>query len=101
VAGVRQEVPTPEPVERPEEVDLDIKWSSHTNKRKSEIDIPMLMLTCPHFAELARGMEGYIRNWNDLHRAAGKIRGMAGISDSPGMCRRRPLVRPSPPPQLL
>lgn len=81
VAGVRQEVRTPEPVERPEEVNLDIEWSSHTNKRKSEIDIPMLMLTCPHFAELARGMEGYIRNWNDLHRAAGKIRGMAGISE--------------------
>jgi replication initiation protein RepC len=34
------------------------------------------MLTCPHFAEMARGMEGCIRNWDDLHRAAGKMRGM-------------------------
>ena len=42
----------------------------------------MLMVTCPHFAEMARQLEGgYIRNWNDLHRAAGKIRGMAGISE--------------------
>ena len=42
----------------------------------------MLMLTCPHFAEMARGMEGYIKDWNDLHRAAGNIRGMAGISEN-------------------
>lgn len=42
----------------------------------------MLMVTCPHFAEMARQLEGgYIRNWNDLYRAAGKIRGMAGISE--------------------
>lgn len=76
------EKPKPERVERPEEVDLDIEWSTHTNKRSSNVDIPMLMLTCPHFAEMARNLEGYIRDWNDLHRAAGKIRGMAGISEN-------------------
>ncbi|KPB00667.1 plasmid replication protein RepC [Ahrensia marina] len=67
--------------ERPEKVDLDIQWSSHTNKRTSQVDIGMLMLSCPRFGALARGTEGYIRDWNDLHRAAGKIRGMAGISE--------------------
>jgi replication initiation protein RepC len=75
-AGIELEPPTPERVERPEDVGIDIEWSTHTKKRKSDIDIPTLMLTCPHFAEMARGMEGCIRNWDDLHRAAGKMRGM-------------------------
>lgn len=62
--------------------EADINWSTHTHERGSEIDIPMLMVACPHFAETARNLEGgYIRNWNDMHRAAGKIRGMAGISE--------------------
>ena len=81
-AGIEPEKPTTERDERPEEMELDIEWSTHTNKRKSDIDIPMLMLTCPHFAEMARGMEGYIKDWNALHRAAGKIRGMVGISEN-------------------
>ena len=81
-AGAEPEPLTPERVERPEDVDIDIEWGTHTNKRKSDIDIPTLMLTCPHFAEMARGMEGYIRNWDDLHRAAGKMHGMVGISEN-------------------
>lgn len=70
-----------EQVDRAEKEDLDIEWSTHTNKRTSDVDIPMLMLTCPHFAEMARNLVGYVRNWDDLHRAAGKIRGIAGISE--------------------
>lgn len=63
-----------------EEVDLDIKWNTHTNKRQSEIDVPMLMASCPHFAGMARNLQGYLRNWNDVHRAADQLRPMAGIS---------------------
>lgn len=74
--------PKPERVERPEQEEQDIQWSTHTHKRTSEVDIPMLMATCPHFAEMARELGGgYIRDWNELHRAAGQIRGMAGISE--------------------
>ena len=74
--------PTKEPVERPEEVDLDISWTTQRGKRGSEIDLPMLMIACPEFAELARSMEGgYLRDWTDMHRAAAKIRGVAGISE--------------------
>lgn len=81
-AGVAPEKPKPERVGKPEELDTDIEWSTHTGKRTSEVDIPMLMATCPHFAEIARHLGGgYIRNWNELHRAAGQIRGMAGISE--------------------
>jgi len=81
-AGTSPELPTPEQVERSQKVDLDIEWSTHTSKRTSDVDIPMLMLTCPQFAEMARGMEGYIRDWNGIHRAAGKIRPMVGISEN-------------------
>ncbi|WP_299507391.1 plasmid replication protein RepC [uncultured Roseobacter sp.] len=81
-AGVEPEKPKPERFERPGEVDHDIEWSTHTGKRTSDVDIPMLMATCPHFAEMARAVGGgYIRDWNELHRAAGQIRGMAGISE--------------------
>ncbi|ABI93326.1 replication protein C (plasmid) [Roseobacter denitrificans] len=76
------ELPPTEQVEKSQEVDLDIEWSTHTGKRTSDVDIPMLMLTCPQFAELARDMEGYIRDWNGVHRAAGKVRPMVGISES-------------------
>ena len=68
-------------VEKLQKDDLDINWSSHTNKRGSEVDIPMLMMTCPYFAEMARSLNGYLRDWNDVHRAAGQIRPMTGISE--------------------
>lgn len=80
-ADTEPENPPVEPVERPEEVDLEGEWSTHTNKRRSDIDVPTLMATCPQFGELARGMEGYIRDWNGVHRAAAKIRPMVGISE--------------------
>jgi len=48
--------------ETAEEVDLDINWSTHGGKggakRGSDIDIPMLMASCPHFAEMARSTQG-------------------------------------------
>lgn len=81
VEPVDLNLPSHKTAETDSGINLDIEWSTHTNKRESNIDIPMLMLTCPHFAEMARESEGYIRNWNDLHRAAGKIRAMTGISE--------------------
>ena len=77
-----QELPSSAQAERSQKDDLDFNWSSHTNKRGSEIDIPMLMMTCPHFAEMARSLNGYLRDWNDVHRAAGQIRPMTGISEN-------------------
>lgn len=78
-------VPESEPsveADRSDDVDLEINWSTHGNNRGSQVDIPMLMVACPHFAEMARMLEsGYFRNWNDLHRAAAQIRGIAGISE--------------------
>jgi replication initiation protein RepC len=80
-AGAAPENPPDVPVERPEEVDLEGEWSTHRRKRTSEIDVPMLMATCPEFGEMARGLEGYIRDWSGVHRAAARIRPMVGISE--------------------
>ena len=79
--GVEPEKQMLEPVETTEEVDLDISWSTHTNKRSSDIDVPMLMASCPHFAEMARGTQGYMKDWNDVHRAAAALRPVVGISE--------------------
>ena len=80
-ADVAPESRRTEPIERQEEVDLDISWSTHGTKRGSDIDIPMLMASCPHFAEMARSTQGYMRDWNDVHRAAAALRPIVGISE--------------------
>ncbi|WP_299305476.1 plasmid replication protein RepC [uncultured Litoreibacter sp.] len=80
-AGVVPKEPVVEPDESVEDVDLDISWSTHTNKRSSDIDVPTLMASCPHFAEMARGSQGFMRDWNDVHRAAAALRPIVGISE--------------------
>lgn len=80
-AGAAPEEKGRAPVESPEEVDLDISWSTHGQKRGSDVDIPMLMASCPHFAEMARSTQGYMRDWNDVHRAAAALRPIVGISE--------------------
>ena len=80
-AGAAPEEQGRAPVESPEEVDLDISWSTHGQKRGSDVDIPMLMASCPHFAEMARSTQGYMRDWNDVHRAAAALRPIVGISE--------------------
>ncbi|MEL6609319.1 MAG: plasmid replication protein RepC [Pseudomonadota bacterium] len=84
-AGVAREGQGAEPVDGAEEVDLDINWSTHGHsggtRRGSDVDIPMLMASCPHFAEMARSTGGYLRDWNDVHRAAANLRPSVGISE--------------------
>ncbi|MEQ6204824.1 plasmid replication protein RepC [Sulfitobacter sp. HNIBRBA2951] len=80
-ASVAPKKPVVEPDEKSEDVDFDISWSTHTNKRSSDIDVPTLMASCPHFAEMARGSQGFMRDWNDVHRAAAALRPIVGISE--------------------
>jgi len=80
-AGVVPKERKTERDERPEDIDLDISWSTHGTKRSSDIDIPLLMASCPHFAEMARSTQGFMRDWNDVHRAAAALRPMVGISE--------------------
>ena len=92
-AGVVPEYPPEERVDIDEGVNLEGEWSTQTRKRRSDIDVPMLMATCPEFGEMARGLEGYIRDWNGVHRAAAKIRPMVGISEHAWNVAQRALGR--------
>lgn len=39
------------------------------------------MQACPEFASWARTMGGYLKDWSDLHRVAGQLRPMIGVSE--------------------
>ncbi len=83
-AGAVNESKPDERVEKLEDGELDmldIQWSTHTRRRNSDLDISTLMQSCPQFAEMARSLCGYLKNWDDVHRAAGQLRGVVGISE--------------------
>lgn len=65
------------------EDDLDaIKWDARAKQPdKGHVELETVMAACPAFAVMARGMIGYVKNWDDLHRAAGMVRPMVGISE--------------------
>ncbi|WP_380059000.1 plasmid replication protein RepC (plasmid) [Falsihalocynthiibacter sp. SS001] len=72
------------PITRPEEhVDREMEdWIAETRKKRgAALDIATMMQACPEFASWARNMGGYLRDWNDLHRVAGQLRPMIGISE--------------------
>ena len=85
-ARAAQEMPTPDPVGS-----KDINWSTFGKKgRGAEIDIATVMQSCPSFAEIARDLGGYVTDWEQLHRLAGQIRPMVGISeDAWGVAQQR------------
>ena len=71
---------TGEPAEKAEDVNMDIKWGAERTRR-TDIDVPTLMAACPRFARDAHGLQGYLRDWNDVYRAAERLRSMIGITD--------------------
>ena len=80
-AGAAQELPPVEPVEGTDQQIDKIQWSTHTKTRNSDIDVATLMHACPQFAEMSRSLFGYLKDWNDVHRASGQLRSVAGISE--------------------
>lgn len=72
-------VPNVSPGER---VDRELEeWVAETRKtRGAAIDLPTVMQACPEFASWARSMGGYLKDWGDLHRVAGQLRPMIGVS---------------------
>ncbi|WP_440870614.1 plasmid replication protein RepC [Vannielia litorea] len=76
-AGV---VPNAPPEER---VDRELEdWVTETGKKRgTALDLPTVMQACPEFASWAHNMGGYLKDWGDLHRVAGQLRPMIGISE--------------------
>jgi len=65
-----------------EQVDRDLKdWVAEVRNKRMAIDLPTIMQACPEFASWARNMGGFLKDWGDLHRVAGQLRPMIGISE--------------------
>ncbi len=76
-AGV---VPNAPPEER---VDGELEeWAAEVRKKRgAALDLPTVMQACPEFASWAHNMGGFLRDWGDLHRVAGQLRPMIGVSE--------------------
>ncbi len=65
-----------------DQVDRELEdWVDEVRKKRPALDLPTIMQACPEFASWARNMGGFLKDWNDLHRAAGQLRTMIGISE--------------------
>jgi replication initiation protein RepC len=66
-----------------EQVDRELEdWVAETRKKRgAALDLPTVMQACPEFASWARDMGGYLKDWGDLHRVAGQLRPMIGVSE--------------------
>lgn len=47
----------------------------------TKLEPPLVLQACPEFTSWAHNLQGHIRNWNDLHRVAGQLRPMIGVSE--------------------
>lgn len=55
--------------------------ASDAPKTPAPVDLSTVMQACPEFASWARNMGGFLRDWGDLHRIAGQLRPMIGVSE--------------------
>jgi replication initiation protein RepC len=57
-------------------------WSTIAKKpRGTALDLGTVMQACPGFTQMAHDLGGYIENWNEMHRVAGQVRPMIGVSE--------------------
>ncbi|MCA1337919.1 plasmid replication protein RepC [Pseudooceanicola marinus] len=65
-----------------EQVDRELDvWVTEVSKKRTALDLPTVMQACPEFASWARNMDGFLKDWGDLHRVAGQLRPMIGVSE--------------------
>ena len=76
-AGVVPNAPPEEQVDR----ELEDWVAEARKKRGAALDLPTVMQACPEFASWAHTMGGFLRDWGDLHRVAGQLRPMIGVSE--------------------
>jgi replication initiation protein RepC len=78
-----EEVAAVVPNAQPEDqVDRELEeWVAEVRKKRAALDLPTVMQACPEFASWARNMGGFLKDWSDLHRVAGQLRPMIGVSE--------------------
>lgn len=65
-----------------EQVDRVLEeWVAKVRKKRAALDLPTVMQACPEFASWARNLGGFMKDWGDLHRVAGQLRPMIGVSE--------------------
>ena len=63
-------------------VDKELEdWVAEVRKKRTALDLPTIMQACPEFASWARNLGEFLKDWGDLHRVAGQLRPMIGISE--------------------
>lgn len=74
-------VVTKQGAEAPVEAEQE-DWSTTAKKKRgTALDLGTVMQACPGFTQMARDLGGYIENWSELHRVAGQVRPMVGVSE--------------------
>ena len=69
-------------VQPEDQVDRELEeWVTEVRKKRAALDLPTVMQACPEFASWARNMGGFLKDWGDLHRVAGQLRPMIGVSE--------------------
>ncbi|KAB2541470.1 replication protein C [Salipiger aestuarii] len=68
------------PQKKPTAEKLDVS-DANDRQTKATLDLSTIMQACPEFASWAQNMGGFLKSWGDLHRVAGQLRPMIGISD--------------------
>jgi len=78
-----EEIAAVVPNAQPEDqVDRELEeWVVEVRKKRTVLDLPTVMQACPEFASWARNMGGFLKDWGDLHRVAGQLRPMIGVSE--------------------
>ncbi|MDU9006681.1 hypothetical protein [Sedimentitalea todarodis] len=66
-----------------EQVDKELEhWVAEIRKKRgAALDLSTVMQACPQVASRARNMGGNLKDWSNLHRIAGQLRPLIGISE--------------------
>ncbi|ETA51730.2 replication protein C [Rhodobacteraceae bacterium PD-2] len=54
---------------------------SERRRARAPMNLSTVMHACPEFASWARNIGGFLKDWGDLHRIAGQLRPMIGVSE--------------------
>ena len=57
------------------------EWLAEVRKKRAALDVATVMQACPEFSTWVHNLGGYVKDWSDLHRAAGDLRPMIGVSE--------------------
>ena len=75
--GVAQKSEPAVPIERAREGEAH----PEPKPRAVALDVPTILQACPEFAQWARDLGGYLKDWGDVFRVAGQLRPMIGVSE--------------------